>query len=103
MNEQARKNLRKLADAKYSPPDGLLRQPEDEQALNAAVAAAFSTPEGRTALAWLHQITTLRNLPETATGKQLRVLNAQRNLVAIIVERIEHGRRGRPVIDTSGE
>lgn len=103
MNDQARDNLKKMAAARYTPPDGVLRQPDDERALNVAAAGAFGTPDGRVVLAWLHQITTLRNLPNTAAESELRALNAQRNLVAIIVERIEHGRHGRPGIDTSGE
>lgn len=95
--------VKAMRAAGYSPPDGFGRSVENERRINAAVCATFDTTDGREVLAWLHQITTLRALPDTAPEAQLRALNAQRNLVAIIIERIEHGRHGRPGSSTSGE
>lgn len=95
--------VKAMRDVGYSPPDGVAREMDSERRLNSAVRATFETSEGREVLAWLHQITTLRALPDTAPEAQLRALNAQRNLVAIIIERIEHGRHGRPGSSTSGE
>lgn len=92
----AQSDVKAMREAGYSPPDGFGRSQESEQRLNSAVRATFETDAGREVLAWLHQITTLRCLPDTASEAQLRALNGQRNLVAIIAERIEHGRHGRP-------
>lgn len=96
MKAEMREAAKAFAASGYRSPDGDVQSVEAERSLNATVRAVLDSPDGRVVLAWLHRITTLRNLPDDATEAQLRGLNAQRNLVSIIHERIEHGRHGRP-------
>lgn len=86
--------LRRLAnDEDCVGVDGIQRTKKLEMELNHAAAAAFGTPAGEQLLAWLKRITVNNVQGPAAPDSTLRHLEGQRFIVALIQQRIEHGRR----------
>lgn len=88
---------KKAAAAKkriVSDLDGIERLEETEMRLNGAMAMAFTGPNGELALDYLKSITIQRvNGPEVSSDA-LRHMEGMRNIVAIIQQRIQRGRKG---------
>lgn len=92
------------ASAKRSPAaadpiigsDGVQRPAELERRLNEAFAAIFAGENGRVALDYLRSITVLNVTGPAVSDAQLRHLEGQRFLVALIERRLDHGRNHEP-------
>ena len=83
----------RLAQGKRMGPDGILRPVENEDELDRLAAATFKEAQAQKFLNYLKSITLNNTLGPGASNEELRHLEGQRNLVAIIERRIEHGRR----------
>lgn len=75
--------------------DELKRSVKAEEDLNSLFATVFQGEKGDRALTYLRIITQQRILPPGASDAELRYLEGQRRLVAIIMERVRYGRERR--------
>lgn len=76
--------------------DGVVgRSQEQERTLNGAFKECFQTPAGETVMEYLRQMVGQVCGPEASDG-QIRHLEGQRFLFALIDRRIENGKRGLP-------
>lgn len=73
--------------------DGIQRKIEDEEEWNRLAAQVFREPPAQKLLAYLRSIT-INNLQGSGVSdNELRHMEGQRYIVALIERRIEHGRR----------
>lgn len=75
--------------------DGQSRTPKAEQDLNSLFAAVLSGDRGDRLMTYLRTITQQRVLTPGASDAELRDLEGQRWLVAMMMERARHGREQR--------
>ena len=81
------------AAGKRIGPDGIRRPVVDEDELDRIAAQVFSDPRGQKFLAYLKSVT-INNLLGPGVGdNELRHMEGQRYLVAIIERRIHNGRQ----------
>jgi hypothetical protein len=73
--------------------DGVQRSAQAERDLNRIAAQIFATPSGDLLLAWLKRITVNNVQGPAVTDAHLRHLEGQRYIVALVQQRIEHGKR----------
>ena len=81
---------------KFIGLDGIVRPVAEEKRLNDAFAACFRDVAGERALAYLRSITLFNVTGGKATDAELRHLEGQRFLMALIEQRIQHGRNDLP-------
>jgi glutathione synthase/RimK-type ligase-like ATP-grasp enzyme len=82
--------------------DGVTRSAEREFELNDLAAATFKTKAGQKFLNYLKNVTINAVTGPHTTDTELRHLEGQRFIVAVIQRRIENGRSGRPNIERGG-
>ena len=82
----------RLAQGRRMGPDGILRLVADEEELDKLSAATFKEAQAQKFLSYLKSITINNTLGPGASNEELRHLEGQRYLVAIIERRIENGR-----------
>lgn len=80
----------------YTSPDGFGHSLAQERTLNDLAARLFKTEDGQRFLAYLRNITINRITGPEVPDIQLRHLEGQRFIVAIIERRISDGREQRP-------
>lgn len=73
-------------------PDGIIRPVDKEEEIDKWAAATFITPVSSRFLAYLKSITINNLLGPGASDNELRHMEGQRYLVALIERRIENGR-----------
>lgn len=81
---------------KFIGLDGVVRPVAEEKRLNDAFAACFREIHGQRALDYLRSLTLFNVTGPKATDAELRHLEGQRFLMALIEQRIQHGRNGLP-------
>lgn len=81
---------------KFIGLDGVVRPVAEEKQINDAFAACFRDLPGQRALDYLRSITVFNVTGPGATDAELRHLEGQRFLLALIERRIQHGRSGLP-------
>lgn len=77
----------------YLGLDGFQRSPDVDKTISKHIDAAFKTPAGKEVMKYLRSITIEAVQGPHATDAELRHLEGQRYLVAIIQRRIEHAQR----------
>ena len=84
----------------YVPPDFVKRPLQLESQINLAFAATFQPADAQALLVlhYLQQLTLGRRFGPNTSDAALRHAEGQRDLVHIILERIEHGRQRKPDI-----
>lgn len=93
--------LKRLSEGKdVIGADGIARPVEVERELNLAFARVFGG-EGQKIVDYLRSITVLNIQGPRVSDDELRHLEGQRFLVAIIERRIENGRSGKPELPES--
>ena len=83
--------LKAARGSRVQGPDRIVRTPAEEDKLNEVFAAAFGTPNGKAALAYLRAITVETVAPAEFTDGQIRYLEGMRFLVSIIENRKNRG------------
>lgn len=73
--------------------DGVERATQAERDLNQIAAQIFGTTSGERMLAWLKRITVNHVQGPAVSDGHLRHLEGQRYVVALIQQRIDHGKR----------
>ncbi len=81
--------------------DGVRRRREDEDELNDLAVTTFRSPGGQRFLSYLRSITIHNVLGPGVTDNELRHMEGQRYLVALIERRVENGRRIKPTTSVS--
>ena len=79
--------------------DGIKRRREDEDELNDLAALTFRTDGAQKFLKYLKYITINNLLGPGVTDNELRHMEGQRYIIALIERRIEYGRRLNPTPD----
>ena len=82
--------------SKFVGLDGVVRDVAEEKRLNDAFAACFREIHGQRAIDYLRSITVFNVTGGKATDAELRHLEGQRYLCALIESRIRHGRDSLP-------
>lgn len=82
-----------MAQPKYLGVDGYQRPREQDEKLSQDTLALFNTPVGQSVLKYLKSITVDAVAGPNITDAELRHLEGQRYLVALIVKRINHAQR----------
>lgn len=80
-------------DRRITGPDGMIRTVEQEQALEDLALAAFSSGAASDYLAYMTNVTLHNVTGPVASDAQLRHLEGQRYLVAVIRGRIQNAER----------
>ncbi|WP_291297610.1 hypothetical protein [Elioraea sp.] len=75
--------------------DGIRRSPEHEEQISEAMLATFSDGPGARVLAHLRAVTLNRVLGPGASDAELRQHEGRRELVAQIMQRMDHARAAR--------
>ena len=83
----------RLAAGRKMGPDGIIRRVADEDEIDRWAAATFREDVGKKFLAYLKSITIGNLLGPGASDNELRHMEGQRYLVALIERRVENGRR----------
>jgi len=92
ITERTRERIANVAGLTFGA-DGIKRKVDDEEELNRWAAQTFREPVAQKFLAYLKSIT-INNLQGAGVStEELRHIEGQRYLVALIERRIEHGRR----------
>jgi hypothetical protein len=73
--------------------DGVQRSVQAERDLNKIAAQIFATPGGEQLLAWLKRITVNNVQGPAVSDAELRHIEGQRYVVALLQQRIQHGQR----------
>lgn len=81
---------------KFVGLDGIVRDVAEEKRLNDAFAACFRDLPGQRALDYLRSLTLFNVTGPKTTDAELRHLEGQRFLLALIEQRIQNGRSGLP-------
>jgi hypothetical protein len=81
-----------IAKPHVSPVDGRLMSPQQEATLNRAFAGCFADGAGEVVITYLRQITINTVLPPTAPEAQLRHHEGMRDLVRIMLTRMDIGK-----------
>ena len=79
--------------SKHLGVDGYPRAQERDQKISLDVASTFNTPSGLATLQYLKSITIEAISGANITNEELRHLEGQRYLVALIAKRIQHSER----------
>lgn len=82
-----------MAQPKYLGVDGYQRPRDQDEKLSQDVLALFSTPLGMSVMQYLKSITVDAVAGANISDAELRHLEGQRYLVALIVKRINHAQR----------
>ena len=81
--------------------DGVKRRREDEDELNDLAVSTFRSPGGQKFLSYLRSITIHNLQGPGVTDNELRHMEGQRYIVALMERRIENGRRLKPTTSSS--
>lgn len=73
--------------------DGRKRPRELEEKISDLCLSAFTTPAGEQVLQYLKNITLMAPAPSGVRSEDLHALEGARRLVAMLLQRIEHGKR----------
>ena len=76
-------------------PDGFSRTPEHEAQIDQTVASVFGSPSGAEVLKYLRSITIETVNGPAVTTEELRHMEGQRYLVALIERRIDRANRSK--------
>lgn len=87
------KTLKERAAGRVEGADGIFRSHADEEEINRWFATTFREPAALKVLAYLKSITVNNLQGPGVTTEELRHLEGQRYLAALIERRIELGRR----------
>lgn len=79
--------------SKHLGVDGYPRSQEQDQKISLDLASTFNTPSGLATLQYLKSITIEAISGANITNEELRHLEGQRYLVALIAKRIQHSER----------
>ena len=79
--------------SKHLGVDGYPRSQEQDQKISLDLASTFNTPSGLATLQYLKSITIEAISGANITNEELRHLEGQRYLVALIAKRIQHAER----------
>jgi len=79
--------------SKHLGVDGYPRSQEQDQKISLDLASTFNTPSGLATLQYLKSITIEAISGANITNEELRHLEGQRYLVALIAKRIQHKER----------
>lgn len=82
-----------MAQPKYLGVDGYQRPRDQDEKLSQDVLALFSTPLGMSVMQYLKSITVDAVAGANISDAELRHLEGQRYVVALIVKRINHAQR----------
>lgn len=82
-----------MAQPKYLGVDGYQRPREQDEKLSQDVLALFSTPLGMSVMQYLKSITVDAVAGPNISDAELRHLEGQRYIIALIVKRINHAQR----------
>jgi len=82
-----------VAQPKYLGVDGYQRPREQDEKLSQDVLALFSTPLGMSVMQYLKSITVDAVAGPNISDAELRHLEGQRYIIALIVKRINHAQR----------
>ena len=80
------------ASGRRMGPDGIIRSVEDEDELDRLAAGTFNNPASQKFLTYLKSITINNILGPGASDIELRSMEGQRFLVAVIERRVQNGR-----------
>lgn len=80
------------ASGRKMGPDGIIRQTKDEDELDRLAAGTFNNPVSQKFLTYLKSITINNLLGPGASDNELRHMEGQRYLVAILERRVQNGR-----------
>jgi hypothetical protein len=92
---------RKLKPTEIVGLDGVIRDGTEEKRLNDAFAACFRDLPGQRAIEYLRSVTVFNVTGGKVSDAELRHLEGQRYLYALIEARITHGRNGLPKLSAS--
>lgn len=79
--------------SKHLGVDGYPRSQEQDQKISLDLASTFNTPSGLATLQYLKSITIEAISGANITNEELRHLEGQRYLVALIAKRVQHAER----------
>ena len=79
--------------SKHLGVDGYPRSQEQDQKISLDLASTFNTPSGLATLQYLKSITIEAISGANITNEELRHLEGQRYVVALIAKRIQHSER----------
>ena len=82
-----------MAQPKYLGVDGYQRPRDQDEKLSQDVLALFSTPLGMSVMQYLKSITVDAVAGANISDAELRHLEGQRYIIALIVKRINHAQR----------
>ena len=82
-----------MAQPKYLGVDGYQRPRDQDEKLSQDVLALFSTPLGMSVMQYLKSITVDAVAGPNISDAELRHLEGQRYIIALIVKRINHAQR----------
>lgn len=82
--------------------DGIVRAADLEADISDACLAAFSTPAGERVLQYLRNITLMRATAVGTRSRDLHAAEGARRLVAMLHQRIDHGRKLRTDRESAG-
>jgi hypothetical protein len=79
--------------SKHLGVDGYPRNKDQDEKISLDLASAFNTPSGIATMQYLKSITIEAITGSNITNEELRHLEGQRYLVALIAKRIQHAER----------